>query len=137
MGFFDNLFGKKPSAEAGGRKILVVEDNDIDRKIVVSTLTKAGYSVNTASNGEEGYKKVTTDPPELIVLDCEMPEMGGVEMCERIKEIDQLKDIPVIFLTSLDTPNNVLDCFEVDAENFLSKPVKPKVLLKEIAKSLP
>lgn len=132
MGLFSALFGTKPTGN--GRRILVVEDNDVDRRIIISTLEKAGYAVNSARNGQEGYQKVTTEPPELIVLDCEMPEMGGVEMCSKIKEIEQLSEIPVVFLTSLDTPNNVLDCFEVEAENFIAKPVKPKVLLKEIEK---
>ncbi len=132
MSLFDALFGKnKPDSD---KKILVVEDNEIDRKVVVKTLERAGYAVDVAKNGQEGYRKATTTPPELIILDCEMPEMGGIEMCQKLKEIDQLRDIPVVFLTSLDTPGNVLDCFEADAENFLAKPLKPKVLIKEIEK---
>lgn len=132
MGLFDRLFGKKNKNK--DCHILIVDDNDIDRKVVCSILEKAGYTISVAKNGQEGYQKATTQPPDLIILDCEMPEMSGVEMCLKIKEIDHLESIPVVFLTSLDTPNNVVDCFEVDAENFISKPVRPRVLLNEIEK---
>jgi len=134
MGLLDSVFGQKP--QSTGSRILVVEDNEIDRKVVVSTLEKQGYNVDTAIDGVKGFEKISADRPDLIVMDCEMPEMGGVELCRKLKESQDFKDIPVVFLTSHNTPSNVLECFDADAENFLAKPLKPKVLLKEIEKIL-
>ena len=130
MGFLDIFNLNKSSGE--GRRILVVEDNEVDRKLIVKTLERQGYAVQTANNGKQGLEQATASKPEVIILDCEMPEMGGLEMCKHLKGIDDTRRIPVVFLTSLDTPSNVIDCFEADAENFLAKPIKPRVLLKEI-----
>ncbi|MFT5169880.1 MAG: CheY-like chemotaxis protein [Lysobacterales bacterium] len=115
-----------------GRHILVVEDNAIDRKIVVAALEKQGYSVETACNGVEGLKSIENNLPEAVILDWEMPGMGGLQMCRALKENKKTVNIPVIFLTGLDAPTNILDSFEADAENFFTKPLKPKLLIKEL-----
>lgn len=127
------FFNNKPRLNRhSDRSILVVEDNEIDRSIIERALARAGYTVRLAANGAEGLESVKTHRPDLILLDYEMPIMGGVEMCRLIKENDITKNIPIVFLTSADNPKNIVECFELDAENYLNKPVKPKLLISEI-----
>ncbi len=112
--------------------ILVVEDSDVFRKFITSTLEKQGYHVVTAVNGAAGLETVKSTKPDLILLDCEMPVMNGLEMCKKLKEDESTEDIPIIFLTAVDTPQNIVDCFEMDAENYLSKPISGKLLTSQI-----
>ncbi len=130
---FDKIFGSRKSSQPPvSRKILIVDDNEIDRKVIQSALEKAGYSTIQAENGQIGLQKAKQESPDLIFLDCQMPVMDGLTMCKKLKEEDDFKNIPVIFLTALDTPRNIIDCFEVDAENYLSKPISPKILTQQV-----
>jgi CheY-like chemotaxis protein len=130
---FDKLFGsKKSDNKNGNRKILIVDDNEIDRKIIRSALEKDGYQTVQAENGAIGLEMARKEKPDLVFLDCQMPVMDGLTMCKKLKEDDDLKHTPVIFLTALDTPRNIIDCFEVDAENYLSKPISPKILTQQV-----
>ena len=123
--------------EANGiHSILVVEDNEIDRVFIKRTLERYGYKVTLAPNGEEGLRIALEKKPDLILMDCEMPVMDGVEACKRLKETEETQNIPVIFLTSVNTPLNILSCFELEAENFLAKPVNPKLLASHIETTL-
>ena len=131
---FSFLFKKKK--DNSDTKILIVEDNHVDRKLLEKTLEREGFKMVFAENGEEGLSKAKETSPDLIILDCEMPIMSGNEMCKRLKEDNDLMDTPVIFLTSINTPKNIIDCFELDAESYLNKPVKPKVLLRQIEDAL-
>lgn len=128
----DMFNGKTEKIDYGKYNILIVEDSQVDQRLIQDILTKRGFNVAYASNGQEGLVKAKEIKPDLIILDCEMPVMGGIEMCKTLKQTLDLTEIPVIFLTSLDTPKNIIDCFELDAENYLSKPVSPKILLSEI-----
>jgi CheY-like chemotaxis protein len=133
-----NLFGflKEKDNSASKYSILIVEDSEIDFKIVQGILTKKGYKVSHATNGEEGLAAVKTHIPDLILLDCEMPVMDGLEMCRRLKADPHYNGVPVIFLTGVNTPQNVIECFEMDAENYLSKPVSAKTLLSHVASAI-
>lgn len=129
-------FFKKDKGKNSPRTILVVEDTETDRLLIQKTMEHEGYHVITAHNGKEGLEKAVTSRPDLILLDCLMPAMDGLTMAAKLRESDVTMDIPIIFLTSLDTPKNVVECFEVDAENFLTKPVNPKVLIDQVILSL-
>ena len=122
------FFGAKEKPESFDyskrKKILIVEDNIIDMKLVMKILERK-YNLFTACNGEMGLEEARKNMPDLIVLDCEMPVMTGNQMCKIIKEDEATKDIPVLFLTSVNTPSNIIECFELDAENHLAKPVSP------------
>ena len=127
------LFGfeNKGSSNAAIKTILAVDDNEVDRRVIKSILDKK-YNVITANDGKEGLEMIREHKPDLIVLDCEMPVMTGNEMCKIMKDDNDLKEIPVLFLTSINTPNNIIECFELDAENHLSKPVNSKVLISQV-----
>jgi len=112
--------------------VLVVEDSDVDRKIIVRALEKLTCRVLTAGDGQEGYEMALANKPDIILSDCSMPRMDGVEMCKMIKKSEEIKDIPIIFLTGLDSPKVVIDCFELDAENFMCKPINPRLLTSQV-----
>ena len=115
-----------------GKKILLAEDSAVDRKFVVKTLEKQGYQVRAVDNGEACLEVVANEKFDLAILDCDMPKINGLEVCRRLKKDDQTQQIPVIFLTSDDTPRNIFDCYEMDAENYLKKPISAQSLLNEI-----
>jgi len=95
-------------------------------------LEKKGFEVSLAENGEEGLKAARALTPQLIILDCDMPVMDGPQMCQSLKDYDETHEIPVFFLTSIDTPKNIIECFQFDAAHYLSKPVNPKILLTQV-----
>ncbi len=132
---FKNMFKSEPKTRSQAT-ILVVEDNAVFQQFLLRTLQKAGYKVELAENGQIGLDKAKILKPDLILLDCEMPVLGGVDMCKKLRETEGIYNTPVLFLTGLDTPKNIIDCFETDAENYLSKPISGKLLLSEIQKVL-
>jgi len=112
--------------------VLVVEDNEVDRTVISRTVQKLGYRVIEANDGIEGLKMAKAEKPNLILLDCAMPKMDGLEMCRKIREDTEIANTSVVFITSVDTPKNIIECFDMDAENYLSKPVSGKVLTDQI-----
>lgn len=122
----------RPLADFSGLRILVVEDNDLDRKLIVNILEKSKAEVITAKDGAEGLNLAQDSVLDAIVLDCEMPVLTGIEMCRRLKEQPQTQGIPVLFLTGIKTPANVIECFDADAESYLEKPVNSEILISEL-----
>ncbi len=127
-----NLFKKNELPEDEVKKILVVEDSEIDLKIIVNILKKHNFDITIAINGQEGLLTANQLMPDLILLDCEMPVLNGIETCKQLKANSKTCKIPVLFLTGVTTPANVIECFEAEAENYLEKPVDAKVLISEI-----
>ncbi|MDB4005812.1 response regulator transcription factor [Flavobacteriaceae bacterium] len=114
-------------------KILVVDDDPDIVEILSYNLSLAGYQVKSASNGKECVKKAKLFLPEIILLDVMMPQMGGVEACSLLKEIPSLVNTRVIFLSARNEDYTQLSAFDAGADDYISKPVKPKILLKKIA----
>lgn len=112
--------------------ILLVDDEQDILEIVSYNLRKEGYEVLTAKNGIEGLEKAKKHMPQLIVLDVMMPEMDGIETCEKIREIPKLKDVLVTFLTARGEDYSQLAGFDAGADDYITKPVKPKVLVSKI-----
>lgn len=130
------IFQPPPVTRGRGVKVIVVEDSELDTRLAVSTLERDGYSVITAVNGQEGLEKIRAERPAVAVLDCEMPVMGGVELCRRLKADGELRNIPVIFLTGVDTPRNIVDCFDLKADMYLDKPLDARALLGAVESAL-
>jgi CheY-like chemotaxis protein len=114
------------------RTILIVDDSELDRKVVISVLARAGYRMIEAVDGKQGLEAARVYKPDLIIVDCEMPVMNGHQMCRALRDESSIEKIPFIFLTAIDTPKNVIDCFDVDAEFFFSKPVDAKLLISRV-----
>ena len=112
-------------------RIVVVEDSAVQAEALKRMLVKEGYAVSVARNGVEGLSMVKDTPPDLVVSDIMMPEMSGFELCRHIKN-DGCSDIPVILLTSLNDPKDVIRGLECRADNFITKPFDEKYLLSRI-----
>ena len=114
------------------KKILLVDDDPGVHVVIVPILSKAGYSVISAKNGEQALHLALNERPDLIILDVIMPGIKGRDLCKKIKAYDVLKDIPVIFLTAKDSEDDINAELEAGAVAHLTKPVDPTNLLKTI-----
>lgn len=115
-----------------GIKILLVDDEPDILEIVGYNLSSEGYKVITAENGMEAVKKAKKEKPQLIILDVMMPEMDGIEACELIRKIPELKDVIVTFLTARGEDYSQVASFDAGADDYITKPIKPKVLVSKV-----
>jgi len=121
--------------EAEKYRLLLVDDEPDILEFLSYNLKKEGFNVYTASNGKEAIKKALETIPHLIILDVMMPGMDGIEACEEIKKQPQLKDTLVAFLTARGEDYSQIAGFEAGADDYIAKPIKPKVLISR-AKAL-
>ena len=113
-------------------KILVVDDEEDILEFLSYNLEKEGYRVFTAINGVKAIEKAKKHTPNLIVLDVMMPEMDGITTCTEIRLIPELKDILVLFLTARSEEYSELAGFSAGADDYVTKPIKPKLLISRI-----
>ena len=114
------------------KKILIVEDDQDIVDLLKYNLEKEGYKCYTASNGVEAVDLAVDKEPDLILLDIMMPEMDGIETCRVIKSKPKLHDIFIIFLTARAEEYSEIAGFEAGADDYITKPVKPRVLISRI-----
>ncbi len=112
--------------------ILLVDDEPDILDFLSYNLKKEGYTVYTANNGAEGLAIAKEKKPHLIVLDIMMPEMDGVETCRQLKEIPELKNTIITFLTARNEEYTQITGFEVGADDFITKPIKPRVFISRV-----
>jgi len=137
--FLKKIFGRQSADNPSTKKqtsILVVDDEEILLRTVKSILESAGYHVLTAKTGEEGLEMAQEKMPDLILLDIILPGIKGREVCLKIKENEKTKSIPVIFLTSKNSPDDILAEIDAGAEMHLTKPVNPNTLIPTIEEVL-
>jgi two-component system alkaline phosphatase synthesis response regulator PhoP len=113
-------------------KILLVDDEPDILEIVGFNLSNEGYNVISAENGKEAVKKAKKEKPHLIVLDVMMPEMDGIEACEQIRQIPELKNVIITFLTARGEDYSQLAGFDAGADDYITKPIKPKILVSKV-----
>ena len=113
-------------------KILLVDDEPDILEIVGYNLTEEGYQVFTAQNGLESIEVAKSKKPHLIILDVMMPEMDGIEACERIREQSELSDTIITFLTARGEDYSQVAGFDAGADDYIAKPIKPKVLISKV-----
>ncbi len=113
-------------------KILLVDDEPDILEIVSYNLANEGYQIFTASNGIEAVKKSKEIQPHLILLDIMMPEMDGIEACAKIRENDNLKEVIIAFFTARGEDYSQLAGLDAGADDYITKPVKPKVLVSKV-----
>ncbi|HRF94258.1 MAG TPA: response regulator [Aggregatilineales bacterium] len=117
-------------------KILIAEDERDIRELITFTLTFAGHEITQAANGAEAVELAQTVLPDLIMLDVRMPRMTGYEACRAIKQIDSIKDIPVVFLSAKGQDDEVSDGLDSGAIDYIMKPFSPTELADKIGKLL-
>jgi len=113
-------------------KILLVDDEPDILEIVGYNLSAEGYEVITAKNGEEGVAKAKKKQPHLIILDVMMPEMDGIEACEKIRVMPGLENTIITFLTARGEDYSQVAGFDAGADDYITKPIKPKVLVSKV-----
>lgn len=113
-------------------KILLVDDEPDILEIVSYNLRNEGYQVFTADNGKEGVQKAKKKKPDLIILDVMMPVMDGIEACEQIRKISELDKTIITFLTARSEDYSMIAGFDAGADDYISKPIKPRVLVSKV-----
>lgn len=124
------------NSEEKYRRILVADDEPINRALIQRRLERAGYTVFVAENGREAVSAATTNLPDLIILDVMMPLMDGLEACRLIKNEEATRDIPVIFLSARDETDVKVSGLALGANDYISKPFKAEELLARVEVAL-
>ena len=114
------------------KKILLVDDEQDILEFLSYNLRKEGCDVITANNGKEGLELAKKHTPDFILLDVMMPEMDGIEVCENLRTIEKLDNTFVIFLTARSEEYSELSGFTAGADDYITKPIKPKLLISRI-----
>ena len=113
-------------------KILLVDDEPDILEIVGFNLSREGFQVITAENGKEGVLTAKKEKPHLIILDVMMPEMDGIEACEQIRKNPDLNECMITFLTARGEDYSLLAGFDAGADDYITKPIKPKILVSKV-----
>ncbi len=113
-------------------RILLVDDEPDILEILKYNLSSEGYQVYTAKNGLEGVEKAKKKRPHLIILDVMMPEMDGIEACETIRNTEGLEETIIAFLTARGEDYSQVAGFDAGADDYITKPIKPKVLVSKV-----
>ena len=111
---------------------MLVDDEPDILEIVRYSLTSEGYSVETAENGIEAIEQAKKVKPHLIIMDVMMPKMDGIEACEKIRSIPELAETVIAFLTARGEDYSQMAGFEAGADDYITKPIKPKVLVSKV-----
>jgi len=114
------------------KKILLVDDEVDILEFVSYNLEKEGYKVYTAQNGKDAIKIADKKNPDLIILDVMMPEMDGIATCEELRKNPKLKSTVIAFLTARGEDYSQIAGFEAGADDYITKPVRPKVLISRV-----
>ena len=112
--------------------ILVVDDNKENLKVVGNFLNEEGYKIAFSLNGEEALKLLKKNKFDLILLDIMMPEMDGFEVCNRIKADEELKNVPIIFLTAKSSSEDIVKGFKSGGVDYITKPFKKEELIVRV-----
>ena len=119
------------------RRILVIEDQEDNRRILRDLLTSAGYEVIEAGTGEDGVSMAETQRPDLILMDIQLPGVDGYEATRRIKANPTLKPIPIIAVTSYALSGDETKAREAGCNAYVTKPFSPRALLAKVREYVP
>ncbi|MBF0503517.1 MAG: response regulator [Candidatus Omnitrophica bacterium] len=127
-----NIFSfLKPKRASKNIRILVIEDTEVDQRLICAAVERGGYVSFKANDGQSGLKMAKEVKPDLIILDYNLPDIKGPELCKLLKAHNETENIPVLYLTGMTAPDQVINCYE-QGENYLAKPISVKLLLKQI-----
>lgn len=123
---------QKVNMEAPKKRILIADDEPDILEIISYNLTKEGYEVYTAKDGNEAIDRAKILNPELIILDIMMPKKTGIEVCNILRSQSLFQETLIIFLTALSDENSQIKGLETGADDYVSKPISPKVLISRV-----
>jgi adenylate cyclase len=112
--------------------VLVVDDDALNRRLLMATLAREGLRTTSATDGAEALAAIHEEPPDVVLLDIEMPGVNGFEVLERIKADEVTRHLPVIMISGLDDTESVVRCLEIGADDFLPKPFDAAILRARI-----
>lgn len=118
------------------KKILIVEDDDDIRELVAFNLEMSGFSVLKKDKGEGVAELALENKPDLILLDVMLPGIDGFEVCRQIKKNKDTKEIPVLMLTARTDDEDIINGLETGADDYITKPFRPKILLAKVKTAL-
>jgi two-component system cell cycle response regulator DivK len=118
-------------------KILVIEDNEQNLYLITFILEKNGFAVIAARDGKAGIDKACAETPVLILLDIQLPLMDGYEVARRLREIDAMKEIPIIAVTSYAMVGDREKSLDAGCTGYMEKPINPVTFMDEIRRYLP
>jgi two-component system alkaline phosphatase synthesis response regulator PhoP len=118
--------------EKKNTKILLVDDEPDIVEIIRFNLEQNGYKISTASDGLEAIKVAEKEIPHLIIMDVMMPNLDGIEACERLRQDDRFSDTIIMFLTARGEDYSYVAAFDAGADDYVTKPIKPKVLVSKV-----
>ncbi len=114
-------------------KVLVVDDEEDILELLKYNMSKEGYEVKTASNGKKAVEIAEKFKPDLILLDIMMPNQDGVETCRQLRELPDLNNTFIVFLTARSEEYSEVAAFDVGADDYITKPIKPRALMSRIS----
>ncbi|MDX2257185.1 MAG: response regulator [Pseudanabaenaceae cyanobacterium bins.39] len=117
-------------------KVLIVDDNEINRDMLARRLHRRDLQVSMAVNGKEALAMIRQQPYDLILLDIMMPEVDGYTVLRNLKNDPQLKTIPVIMISAIEEMDSVMKCMEIGADDYLTKPFDPEMLKSAVNRCL-
>src|SRR5579859_3792825 len=115
-----------------GPKVLVVDDSWTDLTLIATPLRESGFDVITAVDGDEAVEKVLLEHPQCVVLDVILPKQNGFQLCRRLKSMEQSRDIPIILISSKNTPLDKRWGMQQGAEMYLTKPFNKDELIASV-----
>ena len=124
--------GDAAASSAPPVRIVIAEDSRIQAAMLIKRLKGAGYDVRAGADGSEAFDLIVADPPDLIISDIEMPVMNGYELCRRVKSHDALRNIPLILLSTLSEPEDIIEGLNAGADNYVTKPYETDHLLGRV-----
>lgn len=113
-------------------KILIVDDEEMNRRMLGRIFERSGYSVERADSGASAMQLIEKEPPDIIILDIVMPEQDGFEVCRKIKAIEKFKMIPIIFISALFDEEDKAKGFEAGASDYITKPIRRVEILDKV-----
>ena len=117
-------------------KILIVDDVEINRYILKEIIEDMGDIPITAESGKMALELMSKEHPQLVLTDISMPEMDGYELCRILKKNEETKNIPVVFISAFDDPEDIVEGFSLGGEDYITKPFIPEVIQARVGVQL-
>ena len=116
------------------KRVLVVEDNENNMKLICLVLNKHGYEPIKAFTGKDGVEKAIQERPDIILMDIQLPDISGIEAVKRIRMVDDMQDIPIIAITSYAMAGDREKILNVGCDGYFEKPIDPLTIVEDIEK---